>query len=258
VQEGAQPRAARSARQVLELVAYFAKRVGEAAEAPKDDVIGDLVRACEGGEALTRDEVISILLQILTAGNESTTSLIGSALHLLLENPQIEERIRNDRALLEPFIEEALRLESPFRGHFRLVRRDTEVAGQPLAEGSRVMLRWGAARDAGRARDALRAHERSAARRGEDRARTQHAGALPHRAAGRPGDVRGGACGAAGACGSSRRSSHARQELGGWSPEGRHDAGPRSASSPSLAGDGVGAPGAAPEPPPRGTTEPSG
>jgi hypothetical protein len=131
--------------QVGELMAYFTRTVDEAALAPKDDVLGDLVRACEGSEALTRDEVVSILLQILTAGNESTTSLIGSALRLLLENPLLEERIRADRALLEPFIEESLRLESPFHGHFRLVRRDTEVAGEPLPKGSRVMLLWGAA-----------------------------------------------------------------------------------------------------------------
>jgi cytochrome P450 len=131
--------------QLGELLAYFGRCVDEAARAPRDDVLGDLVRACEGSEALTREEVISILLQILTAGNESTTSLIGSALLLLLANPEVEERIRADRALLEPFIEEALRLESPFHGHFRLVRRDTEVAAQPLPEGSRVMLLWGAA-----------------------------------------------------------------------------------------------------------------
>ena len=132
-------------REVGELMAYFIRRVDEAALAPKDDLLGDLVRACEGSEALTRAEVVSILLQILTAGNESTTSLIGSALRLLLENPDLEARIRADRALLEPFIEEALRLESPFHGHFRLVRRDTEVAEAPLPQGSRVMLLWGAA-----------------------------------------------------------------------------------------------------------------
>src|SRR5262249_50993696 len=140
---------AENARQVAELIAYFVRRCDEAALAPGDDVLGDLVRACEGSEALTRDEVVSILLQILTAGNESTTSLIGSALLLLLQHPEVEARIRADGALLEPFIEEALRLESPFHGHFRLVRRDTEVAGEPLPAGSRVMLLWGAAnRDA--------------------------------------------------------------------------------------------------------------
>ena len=79
------------------------------------------------------------------AGNETTTSAIGSALRLLLENPDVEARIRADGALLEPFLEEVLRLESPLHGHFRLVRRDTEVAGVPLPQGSRVMLLWGAA-----------------------------------------------------------------------------------------------------------------
>jgi cytochrome P450 len=131
--------------QVGQLAEYFGRRVDEAAQAPKDDTLGDLVRATEGSEALTREEVIAILLQILTAGNETTTSAIGSALLLLLENPDVERRIRADGALLEPFIEEVLRLESPLHGHFRLVRRDTEVAGAPLAAGSRVMLLWGAA-----------------------------------------------------------------------------------------------------------------
>jgi cytochrome P450 len=131
--------------QVGELAAYFGERVAEAALDPKDDVLGDLVRATEGSEALTREEVVAILLQLLTAGNETTTSAIGSALRLLLENPAVEARIRADGALLEPFLEEVLRLESPLHGHFRLVRRDTEVAGMPLAKGSRVMLLWGAA-----------------------------------------------------------------------------------------------------------------
>ena len=131
--------------QVGQLAAYFGERVDEAARSPQDDALGDLVRATEGSDALTRGEVIAILLQLLTAGNETTTSAIGSALRLLLQNPDVEARIRADGALLEPFIEEVLRLESPLHGHFRLVRRDTEVAGMPLAQGSRVMLLWGAA-----------------------------------------------------------------------------------------------------------------
>jgi len=131
--------------QVGQLAAYFGERVADAARAPKDDVLGDLVRATDGSEALTREEIVAILLQLLTAGNETTTSLIGSALRLLLQNPEVEARIRTDSALLEPFLEEVLRLESPLHGHFRLVRRDTEVAGVPLPQGGRVMLLWGAA-----------------------------------------------------------------------------------------------------------------
>jgi cytochrome P450 len=130
---------------VGQLAEYFGRRVDEAALAPGDDVLGDLVRASEGSEALTREEIVAILLQLLTAGNETTASAIGSALRLLLQNPDVEARIRADGALLEPFIEEVLRLESPLHGHFRLVRCETEVAGVSLARGSRVMLLWGAA-----------------------------------------------------------------------------------------------------------------
>jgi cytochrome P450 len=134
------------ARQVNQLLGYLGRRVDDAALAPRDDVLGDLVCATrDPTDALTRDEVVSILLQILTAGNETTTSLIGSAVMLLLDHPAVEARLRADRALLESFIEEALRLESPFHGHFRLVRRNTEVAGAPLPQGSRVMLLWGSA-----------------------------------------------------------------------------------------------------------------
>ena len=136
---------AEHAAQVAQMAAYFIRHFDEAARGPKEDVIGDLVRATQGSEALTRDEVISILLQILVAGNETTTSLISSALLLLLENPDVEARIRSERTLLEPFLEEVLRLESPLHGHFRVVRRDTHIAGQSLPQGSRVMLLWGAA-----------------------------------------------------------------------------------------------------------------
>ena len=136
---------AEHAAQASQMVGYFSARIDEAARAPGNDVLGDLVRATEGNQALTRDEVVSILAQILTAGNETTTSLIGSALLLLLENPEVERRVRADRGLLEPFIEEVLRLQSPLHGNFRVVRRDIEVAGQRLPAGSRVMLHWGAA-----------------------------------------------------------------------------------------------------------------
>ncbi|MFP8880788.1 MAG: cytochrome P450 [Myxococcota bacterium] len=128
------------------LLKYLAMQFDSACHAPRDDVLGDLIRASQDpDEALSRNEVISILVQLLTAGNETTTSLIGSALMLMLRQPDLEARLRADTSLIEPFIEEAIRLESPFYGHFRVVRRDTEVAGVPLAEGTRLMLSWASA-----------------------------------------------------------------------------------------------------------------
>ena len=86
-----------------------------------------------------------MLVQLLTAGNESTSSLIGSAMLLLARDEGLQQQLRDNPALIEAFLEETLRLESPFKGHFRLTRRDTEIGGLPLPAGSRVMLLWSAA-----------------------------------------------------------------------------------------------------------------
>lgn len=133
-----------------ELMSYLAKRFDEALANPKADVLGGLAQAVEaGGEHISRNEAVSIILQLLTAGNETTTSLIGSAAMLLLRDAELVQRLRADRDLIPAFVEEALRLESPFYGHFRVVKQDTTIAGTPLSPGTRLMLLWGAAnRDA--------------------------------------------------------------------------------------------------------------
>jgi cytochrome P450 len=90
-------------------------------------------------------EGLVIMATLLSAGGESTTSLLGNAVHMLAMDPGLQARLRDDPTLVTPFIEEALRLESPFRYHLRHVTRPTELQGVPIAEGSTVLLLWGAA-----------------------------------------------------------------------------------------------------------------
>lgn len=144
------------AGKIGELFQYLSAHFDQALLAPPDNVLGNLVTAFrDEPEHFSRDEVVSILLQLLTAGNETTTSLIGSALMLLLREPGLQDRLRAQPELIPNFIEEALRLESPFHGHFRQTLRDTTVSGQHLPAGSRVMLLWaGANRDEERFADA--------------------------------------------------------------------------------------------------------
>ena len=135
---------ARYGRSVMEFNRYLAARFDDASGDTRDDVLGTLVRATTArNEALSTDEVVAILLQLVIAGNESTASLIGSAARLLLEHPQLEARLRRDPSLIPSFIEEALRLESPFQAHFRLVQSDTKLADVMLPAGSQLMLLWG-------------------------------------------------------------------------------------------------------------------
>jgi cytochrome P450 len=94
-------------------------------------------------------EALTILHTLLSAGGESTTSLLGNAVRLLAEHPDLQERLRQDPGEIPTFVEEALRLEPPFRYHMRIAPKDTTLGAVGIPAGSTVLLLWGAAnRDA--------------------------------------------------------------------------------------------------------------
>jgi cytochrome P450 len=88
---------------------------------------------------------LNMMATLFSAGGESTASLIGSAAYLLATRPDIQRRVRESPDLLAPFLEEVLRYEPPFRGHYRHVLTNTSLAGVDVAAGSRLLLLWGAA-----------------------------------------------------------------------------------------------------------------
>ena len=90
-----------------------------------------------------------ILHTLLSAGGESTTSLIGNAVRLLAEDAGLQEHLRRNQEHLSTFVEEVLRLESPFRYLMRSVPRDTALGSVTIPAGATALLLWGAAnRDA--------------------------------------------------------------------------------------------------------------
>ncbi|MEU8759020.1 cytochrome P450 [Streptomyces sp. NPDC048659] len=123
---------------------YLRDRLDTAAHEPSGGLVDTLVAARARGE-VTGDEATAMLLQLVIAGSESTTSLLGSAVRMLAERPGLQDRLRAEPAAVERLVEEALRLESPFRGHFRITTRPAELGGVRLPAGARLMLLWGAA-----------------------------------------------------------------------------------------------------------------
>ena len=85
------------------------------------------------------------MLTLFSAAGESTASLLGSAAWILTDRPEIQEQLRENPELLGAFIEETLRYESPFRGHYRHVWRDTTLGGVEVPANSHLLLMWGAA-----------------------------------------------------------------------------------------------------------------
>ena len=86
-----------------------------------------------------------MMIILFSAGGESTGSLLGNAMGILATQPELQRQLRENPDLLGPFIEEALRYEPPFRGHYRHVVADTALGGTDLPAGSRLLLLWGAA-----------------------------------------------------------------------------------------------------------------
>jgi len=107
-------------------------------------VTHDIASAVERHELSDR-EGVSLMLQLVIAGSESTASLIGNSVRILAERSDVQQAMRDDPEHIAVFLEEVLRLESPFRGHFRVTTRATRLGGVALPEGARVMLMWGAA-----------------------------------------------------------------------------------------------------------------
>jgi cytochrome P450 len=135
-----------SMRLVAELKVYLAERCEERLAEPQDDMLSDLLHSDGDREdPIQVKEVVSLLQQFLVAGNETTTNLIAAALMFLFRNPEQLALVQADRSLLPNAVEEALRLETPTSGMWRVATRDVELGGQTIPEGSMVMLRFAAA-----------------------------------------------------------------------------------------------------------------
>ncbi len=104
-------------------------------------MMGALIDAVREG-AMSESEAASTVLQIIIAGSDSSASLMGSMVRLLAQNPSMQETLRANRDLVLNFVEETLRLESPFQGHFRKTKAPVELHGEQLPLNSRVMLLW--------------------------------------------------------------------------------------------------------------------
>ncbi|MCA1833249.1 MAG: cytochrome P450 [Actinomycetota bacterium] len=128
-------------QEMIGFLSYLRERL--ATPAP-ESITATIAEAVARGDLSDR-EGVSLLLQLVIAGSESTAGLLGSAARRLAEDEELQDSLRKDPARIPVFLEESVRLESPFRGHFRVTTRETELGGVKLPEGARVMLMWGSA-----------------------------------------------------------------------------------------------------------------
>ena len=133
------------AKLAVEMHHYFAKVFADRRENPRDDIISDLVTKEVDGKPLDTPELLSVLDQLLVAGNETTTSAIGASVVRLAQEPELVERLAAEPEKCNNFAEEILRHESPVQGLFRMTTEDAEIGGTTIPKGSLVNLRYGSA-----------------------------------------------------------------------------------------------------------------
>ena len=128
----------RSQQALVEIRAYLADLIVEKRRQPSEDLVSLLVTSESEGNRLSQAELINTCITLLVAGHETTTSLIGNGIYLLLQNPDQWQLLREDPSLLASAIEEILRYESPVARQPRLMKQDTELGGKQIHKGDMV------------------------------------------------------------------------------------------------------------------------
>lgn len=121
------------------LIKHFTQALEIRGNEQPTDVIGELVIGVRQG-LITEKDAISIMVVLVGAAGESTSSLTGNAVRILAENRELQRELRQNPEKIENFIEETVRLETPFRGHYRVVINDTRLGDVDLPAGSWVIL----------------------------------------------------------------------------------------------------------------------
>lgn len=123
------------------LYGLFSDYVADRRREPRDDVLTGLATATfPDGSTPDVEDVARVASNVFSAGQETTVRLLGAALQILGERPDIQAQLRKDRSLIPNFIEEALRIESPVKGDFRINRMPVNVGGVDLPSGTTVMI----------------------------------------------------------------------------------------------------------------------
>jgi cytochrome P450 len=125
---------------------WFVEYIEARRQEPRTDVLTQLAQATfPDGSTPDALDAARVATFLFAAGQGTTVDLLSACLLTLAEQPELQEQLRTDRSLVEPFVEEMLRLESPVKTNFRLAKRPTTIGGVNISAGTNVMVMVGAA-----------------------------------------------------------------------------------------------------------------
>ena len=126
----------------MEVYAFAAELAEKHKTEPLSHIVGALLDGEVNDDKLTPEEFQLFFLMLIAAGNESTRSVTAHGMRLLIENPDQLQKLIDDPTLIPDAIEEMLRYNPAFVQMRRTVTTDTELDGQQLKAGDKVILNW--------------------------------------------------------------------------------------------------------------------
>ena len=131
----------------IELGMYVGEHLDRASALPAErrrGLLGVFSAQIEAGE-VSAGEVRDMLVVLVSAGSETTASLIATTIEVLAADPVRQQHLRSHPEELPDALEGILRADGPFQFHYRYVPADTELGGVRIPAQSRVLLMWAAA-----------------------------------------------------------------------------------------------------------------
>ncbi len=116
------------------------RMIAERRENPTDDLTSVLVNAEIDGERLTEHEIVMGFFLLVAAGNDSTKATYCSGMRALMADPEQRRLVLDDPSLIPGMVEESLRMFPAFAHFRRTATRDTELGGQTIREGEKVVM----------------------------------------------------------------------------------------------------------------------
>ncbi|MCG3169285.1 MAG: Steroid C26-monooxygenase [Pseudomonadales bacterium] len=134
-----------AAMAAAELYMYSDKVMEQHRANPRDDIVGALLRGTVAGEHLSEEEFRNFMMLLIVAGNETTRTVTSHGMRLLMEHPEQYRMLVEDPTLIPDAVEEILRFNPAVINFRRTVTEPTEVGGQPLQPGDKVVMFYQAA-----------------------------------------------------------------------------------------------------------------
>jgi cytochrome P450 len=125
---------------VPEIFERCKKLIDARREHPTDDLTSVLIHSEVDGEKLEEHEIVMGFFLLMAAGNDSTKATYCSGMRAIMEDPEQRELLLKDPSLVPDAVEEALRMFPAFAHFRRTATRDTELHGQEIKEGEKVVM----------------------------------------------------------------------------------------------------------------------